>query len=597
MLQILRANTRIILWVIVVAFIGFIILVWGADLRFGSRRQGMLGTVNGQGISNQDFQRRLTARMQEIRSRGQRETSPEEERAAVDQTWESMVNELLIAQAAAKRGLPLSDGEVVYWVRSNPPEALRQEPAFTDSTGAFDVARYHEALRRAPEQFRWLEQYMRAQLPVTKLEQDVISAAKVSQAEVDTYVRDRYEQERASVVWVNPAAFPGVDLEVTEAQARAYYDAHPDEFQVDDRARLVVARVPKAASPEDEADVQDEVRGYSNSIARGEATFAALAESFSQDAFAEQGGDHGAARRRVEIEPELADRVFSVPVGQVSDVFRIGNRVLLVHVLADSTIEGQPARRFATIERRIEPGRDRLTEIRNQVQDIYKRAHHQGLAAAARAVQVKVDTTGFIERNGFSPQLGDVREAIDFAFEHPAGTLGNPVETSRDFVLYQVIERRKAEVLPIEEALPSARRLVQRSRQHELARAKADSLMAAYRSTGDIAAAARTVGLGVRDTQRFTRKGGIPGVTRDPEVISAAFSLPAGKVSNLIETKSGFFLVRADSLFSVTGPELERQRTAARRNLEFERQRQVFQNWLAELRADADVQDHRQAMF
>lgn len=595
MLQTLRDNTRIILWIIVIAFVGFIILVWGADLQFGSNRQGTLGTVNGFAISQQDFQRRVTAQLQQLRERSKREIGFDEERAAVEQTWEGMVNEILIAQEAHKNSLPLSDSEVIYWVRSNPPEVLQQEPAFTDSAGTFDPARYHEALRRAPEQFGWLEQYMRAQLPVTKLEQNVVSAAKVSQGEIDTYVRDRYEFMRASLVWVNQAALPAG--EASEIEARTYYDAHQDEFRTEERARLVVARVPKESSPQDEAEIREEVRGYVSSIARGEATFAQIAESFSQDAFAERGGDRGQPQRRSEIEPELADRVFSLPVGQVSEPIRIGERVLLVQVTADTLAGGEPARRFSTIERRIEPSPDRLTEIRDQVREIHRRAERQGLGTAAKAAGAKVDTTGLLEHNGFSPLLSDVREAVEFAFQNKAGTIQRPVETARDFVIYQVSERRDAEVLPFEEALPQARRQVMRERQHELARAKADSLMTAFRASGDLAAAARAVGLTVRDSQRFTRKGGISGVARDPELIAAAFALPARQVSDLIETQTGFALVRADSLFPVTGEDLEKQRATARQSLEYERQTQVLQAWILELRAEADIKDQREAAF
>jgi len=597
MLQTLRNNTRIILWIIVIAFVGFIMLVWGADLQFGPSQQGMAGAVNGQNISYQDYQRRITANLQQMRSRSDRETSVEEERAAVAQTWQSLVDEILITQEARKDPIPLSDAEVLYWIRSNPPDPLREDPSFVDSTGQFDMARYQEALRRAPEQFDWYEAFVRQQLPVTKLQQNVLSAAKVSQPEVDAYIRDRFEQMRASFVWVNPGDFGKADTEVSESEARAYYEAHPDEFKVGERARVVIVRVPKEHSPQDESDVLDEVRGYANTIRKGEATFPAIAESFSQDAFAEQGGDHGRPYTRSEIEPELADRVFSGQVGQLSEPFRIGNRVLLVQVTADTLMEGKPARRFATIERRIEPGADRLSELRDRVREIHTRAERGGLAAAGLAAGAKVDTTALFEPNSFNPLLAGVREAAAFAFEHPAGTLASPVEGANDFVLYQVIERREPELLPLEEVLPRVRRQVIRARQHEMARAQAKGLLDAYQTAGNLAGAAKAVGLTVRDSNRFNRKGGIAGVGRDPELTAAAFTLPAGTTSGLIETPSGFFLVRADSLFPVTGEELERQRAMVRQNIERERQSQTFQAWLEGLRSRADIEDRREPVF
>jgi hypothetical protein len=598
MLQTLRNNTRVILWIIVIAFIGFIILVWGADLQVGSGREGMVGEVNGQSVSYQDYQRRVTANLQRLRAQSDREVGVEEERAAIAQTWETIVSEILITQEARKDPLPLSDGEVLYWIRSNPPDALRQEPSFVDSTGQFDLARYQEALRQAPEQFDWYEAFVRTQLPVSKLQQNVLSAAKVSQAEIDAYVRDRHEQMRASYVWVNPGSFTEADAQVSETEARAYYEAHPDEFRVGERARLVVARVPKEASPQDEADAIEEVRGYASTIRKGEASFADIAGSFSQNAFAEQGGDHGRPVFRSEIDTELAEQVFSLPVGQVSEPFRMGkNGMWIIQVTADTLIDGKPARRFSSIERRIEPGAERLTELRDRVQEIRTRAERGGLATAALAAGVKVDTTALFERNAFNPLLMGIREAAEFAFEKPVGTLAGPVETATDFVLYQVTEKREAEIQPFDEVLANVQRKVQRARQHELARAEAQKLYNAFQSAGNLAAAAKSVNLTVRESPRFNRKGGIPGVSRDPELIAGAFALRAGETSNLIEAPSGFFIVHADSLFPVTGEELQRQRDMARQMVERERQTQVFEAWMEDLRAHADIEDRREQAF
>jgi hypothetical protein len=260
-------------------------------------------------------------------------------------------------------------------------------------------------------------------------------------------------------------------------------------------------------------------------------------------------------------------------------------------------MEGKPARRFSTIERRIQAGADRLIELRTRVQEIHTRAEKSGLAAAGLAAGSKVDTTALFERNTFNPLLAGVREAAEFAFEHPAGTLASPVEDANDFVIYQVIERRDAELLPFDEVLPRVRRQVVRERQHELARAQAKSLLDAYQGSQNLAAAAKAVGLTVRDSNRFNRKSGITGVGRDPDLTAAAFALPAGTTSGLIETPSGFFLVRADSLFPVTGESLDRQRQTVRQNLERERQTQTFQAWLEELRARADIKDRREPVF
>lgn len=598
MLQALRDNTKTILWIVVIAFIGFIILVWGADLRFGGGQQSnAIGSVNGKEIPYQAYQRRLTANLQNLRARD-REPNLEEERRVAEQTWQQIVDEMLIYQAAEKRGLPPSDAEVVLWVRANPPDELRQNPAFVDSTtGQINLAAYQEALRRSPEQFRWYEEATRLQLPMTKLERTVLSAAKVSDGDIDVFVRDRYENMQASYLWVNPLTFPAGPAAVSEAEARAFYDAHPDEFKSGERARLVVARLPKEPSPEDESTVLEDVRGFVSTISSGDASFAGLAESFSEDAFSTQGGDRGRFMRRMEVEPELAAAVFSLPVGQVSEPLRLGNRVILIQVTADSLLDGEPARRFSTIERRITPGTETLGTLRTRAREIADRARRAGLTAEAQAAGIKADTTALFEQRSFSPLLTGAPEAIEFAFKNAEGTVGTPIETENDFVLYQIVEKRPAGPLPFDEVKARAERGVTTERQRAEARKKAERMVAAFKTTGSLEATARAESLAVGNSRKFSRRGSFGDVGNDPKLVGAAFAVPVGQTSGLIETDKGFFIVRADSLFPSAPLDLERQRQMARQILERERQNGVLQAWLTDLRGRARIEDRRSKFF
>jgi hypothetical protein len=191
----------------------------------------------------------------------------------------------------------------------------------------------------------------------------------------------------------------------------------------------------------------------------------------------------------------------------MSEPFRIGNRVLLVQVSTDTLIDDQPARRFATIERRIRPGADRQNELRALAREIFGQASREGLSAAAAAAGAQVDTTALFERSSFTPLLIGAREAVDFAFENPPGSVGRPIENETDLVIFQVLERREAEVLPMDEVRPRVERAVIRERQHEMAREKATRLLTALQTKGSLAAAAKAETLNVRDSTRFARKG------------------------------------------------------------------------------------------
>ncbi len=426
MLQTLRNNTRTILWIVVASFVAFIILVWGADLQVGRAAKGTVGSVNGREIPYTLYQRQMTADLQNLRAQGQRNPTFEEERQTVEQTWRSIVDQILISQEAKKNPLPISDEEVVFWVKSNPPPQLQQNPAFLDSmTGQFNQARYEEALRSSPEQFLWYEELMRAQLPLDKLQRNVLASAKVSEGEVDAYVRDRYEQLRMSYLWVDPRKFPDPGPPVTEAEARAYFDSHPEEFAGKERIQLVVARIPKAASPEDETAARARCRPTPRRSRAAKPPSRASPRAFPRTPSpppAAIGAAPCGARRSSRRSPRRCSRRLSQ---QVSEPIRIDNRLLLMQVTADTLIDGEPARRFSAIERRIQPGADRLTELRESARGIAAAAGRQGLAAAAKAAGAEADTTAFVERQSFTPLLMGARDALEQAFELQPGRVGN----------------------------------------------------------------------------------------------------------------------------------------------------------------------------
>jgi len=182
------------------------------------------------------------------------------------------------------------------------------------------------------------------------------------------------------------------------------------------------------------------------------------------------------------------------------------------------------------------------------------------------------------------------------AFDMTTGQVSKPIEVEKEFLLIQVLDKRPAGALTFEEAAARAERGAARLRQHELARPKAEAMAAAVKAQGSLAAAAAAESLTVKDSGRFTRKGSIPEVGRDPELIAAVFAQPLGTTSGLIETDKGFFVARADSLFPPTAADQERYATSARQVLLNERRNQIYEAWLSDLRDHAKIHDQRDRM-
>ena len=100
MLATLRANTRIILWIVVIGFIGFIFAGWGRGLQNVRRgpERGVIGRVDGVVITYREFSDALRQRLSSYAEQaGSRDISESTRESLQEETWNSLVAEILVA--------------------------------------------------------------------------------------------------------------------------------------------------------------------------------------------------------------------------------------------------------------------------------------------------------------------------------------------------------------------------------------------------------------------------------------------------------------------------------------------------------------------
>lgn len=124
---------------------------------------------------------------------------------------------------------------------------------------------------------------------------------------------------------------------ITEADARSWCDAHKDSLTIPERVRA--SHVFLTRHDKDKLDREPEIRELHRKLLAKESTLEELARQFSDDDGSKlRGGDLGwFSRNRVPL--EFADKVFALPVGQISAPFEshLGWHILVVR-------EKRPAR-------------------------------------------------------------------------------------------------------------------------------------------------------------------------------------------------------------------------------------------------------------
>jgi parvulin-like peptidyl-prolyl isomerase len=153
-----------------------------------------------------------------------------------------------------------------------------------------------------------------------------------------------------------------------------------------------------------------------------------------------------------------------------------------------------------------------------------------------------------------------------------------------------VTGKREPYVPNLDEVKDRVRDDVIKVRAAELSKQKAGEIAAALRSAKDFAAAAKAQGLEAKDTQLVTRGSPIPDVGVSQEVDKAAFTLPAGGVSDPIATPTATVIVRVAERQEVTPDAFKTGKETFRTQLLNERRAQFFESYMAKAKQGMKIQ-------
>ncbi len=608
MLDILRRNTKVILWITVISFVLLIFLVWGADLQFGGHKapQGAVGMVNGEPITVMEYQQEL-AQNRESARQGGRDLQPSDELIIEEQTWTNIVARKLLRQQAEKRNLGAKDSEVRSILYNNPPPFITQNPSFRNQQGQFDMAAYRSFLNdpSVPENtLVQIEDLVRRDLPLQKLQEIITASVKVTEDELRNAYADRSQKAKVTYTVVEASRFQA-DSNVTDEEIAAWYKDHQDDYRVPERVDLEYVTVPRVATAADSASIlQDlsdlavEARAAEHSKSEGESdvehsTFDILAQTFSQGPNADKGGLSAGFLTPAEMSPPLKQAVQGLEKGGVSAPYRDGGFYHIVQLVDTKEEKNEPSYQIRDLAMRIAPSDSTVSAVQDQLETVHQEAQSSGLAAAAKDHGLELREAKDVTPTGIVPGLASIPQITAFAHDNPVGTLSRILATNNAWYLVQIASSKPAGVAPLDEVKDRVKNDILRDRRLMAAKTVADRVEAQIKSGEDLAQAARAESLQVTESPEFTQQSGVPGLGRDPEVVGAAFGLPVGQVSEPIKTPRGWVILRVDERPDVDWAEFDKQKDQLRQTLLTQKQNQFYSAWLGDIRKKAKVEDYR----
>jgi len=604
MLAALRSNTKIVLWIVVVGFIGFIFAGWGRGLQRSSAgpERGVLGRVEGVDIHYREFAERVRARLAAYAQQSGVEVTEAQREAVREEAWYGMVTDILIASEIERLGIDVSNDLVFDLLWNNPPQEIYTSPAFRTEDGGFDFDLYHREIRMHPDRWEGIAEMYRETVKRQLLQREIQSAAFVTDNEVwEEYVL-RNETATVSYIEIDPVKIDRRRLEPTEEEARRFFEMNRADFEQDATVTMNYVQFERRATAEDEAEIVEGLRDLAAAVRDGE-DFAELASLYSDGPTRETGGDLGYFARGAMV-PEFEEVAFSLDVGEVSEPFRtqFGYHIVLVEDRRQK--DGKTEVRARHILEKIQPSDLTITQIEETAMELAERAADDGLALAAEELGYPLQTTPPFPDGSFIPRVGSLRPVVRMAFDGEAGDVLGPFTTVDALYVFEIAAKTESR-LPTYDELgadaagamhPVVAEMV-RGRQSEEASRIANEIAVAASAGATLEEAAGSYG--VSKAGPFTRRDFVPGVGRSNEFVGASFGLRTGETSDVVVTEEPerYYVIRVDERQAASADSFADEAYTIKEELARREQAGILSAWIQGLVEQADIQDYRDMYF
>lgn len=494
---------QIVLFLIIITF-GF----FGVDSYRKSGGGNVPATVNGEKISQQEFDNAIRQQQERVREQAGSNfdpamfDKPEIKRMILD----SLISQRLLSSQARSVGLTLSDEQLAQIIAGI--EAFQKD-------GKFDKQRYEAALSSQNMNPLVFESRVRDELSTRQLVDAFIKNGYSSEAGADNLIRLNEQQRVVSVAQVSPDAF-FKQVKIEEAEVKDYYEKNQKEFQTPERARVeylifsasalqsqvtvddaeikkyyeehqsefstpelrkaahILIAVDAKASDEDKQAAKSKAEQILQQVRQAPAEFAQLARKHSQDpGSAANGGDLGMFGRGMMVKP-FDDAVFKLMVGEVSGLVQSDFGFHIIKLLA---VKGGKAQGLMEVKGTIaqklktQKANDKYAELAEKFSNaVYEQS--DSLKPAADIVKIPVQQVAWLSKGqiGVSPWTDKALQAV-FSDEVIKNKRNTPaVEIAPNTLLAaRIVEHKPESVSSLAEVSSSIRQKLQRIQAQDMA--------------------------------------------------------------------------------------------------------------------------------
>jgi peptidyl-prolyl cis-trans isomerase D len=597
LLQQMRASAKYIWIIIVVLFVGGFLLAQTSGLlgRAPVTNTTAVASVNGEDILATTWYQATQNLEQDETQRSTQPISLDERARLMDQAFEQLVSDALLRQEYKRRGITVSDDEILQAARYSPPPQLMQAPDL-QTDGQFDPAKYQRflasPLAKQNGLLFQLEQYYRTEVPKEKLFDQVASDVYLSNEQLWRRFQDTHDTAQVSFVAFEPERIPDSAVRVSDDEVRAYYDTHKKLFDRPGTAKVSIIIVPRSVTAADSAAVRTHLLALRSRILGGE-KFEDIARAESVDSVSAANGGSLGKGPKGRFVPAFETAAYALKTGELSQPVltqfgyhlikldaRKGDTVTVSHILLRIQQSDSAA---ARTDRRA----DSLARLAASTDQPAK------FDEAARALQIPAIKSPVVEGNALTVNGKYIPSVGPWAFQGAKpGETSELFDADDGYYLARLDSLTPGGTLSLDQAKQDIRTYLLRQKKIDALVPQAGSY-AKVAAASSLEQAAKLMGLQVVSTKPFTRVTGVPELAQAPEAVGAAFALPLHTVGEPIRSTGEVVVERVDNRIPASRAAFEAQKATLRAQALQQLRQQRVREFLSNLRAIAKVDDKR----
>ena len=561
-----------------------------------------IGSVNGDKITPDQFNQAVTARLRAIQDSGT-EISDQYLETIRQQVWNAFIEERLTKQAIEDLDIKVSDDEILYHLRNNPPFDIQQ---IFFRNNVFDKDYYMQALN-TPGMIDWapIEAWMRDfYLPRYKLQQIIKMSAVVNDLEVKEEYIKRNIDYTISALHVPKNSIQDRVIKPGEKELKNEYKNRIDEFEELEKRHISFVSWPKTASLEDTNRTKQEaleiIENYKNGT-----DFSVLANIHTQDPGNQiapdsgRGGDLGWFEKGQMVK-SFEDAAFKGRRGSVVGpvLSQFGYHIIKIDSIKNRGKNNHQVK-ARHILLKVELGQKTRSELRRKATLFSYDAQDYGLPSAIDTHSVNIQQAENLKENDFFiSQIGPFRSAVRWVFNSKIDDISDPLETESYYAVFKLDSITPAGVEDFDSVKDKIYRDLISENEFDATNLYAEEIKTEILNGSSFKSIKKDNNrLELVPSDKKSLNSSFISLGRSEQLVGALMNSKKGDIVGPIKTARGHGIVKVMEIEKFDSTNWASTKTNIRTDLANKKEREVYSDWMQSLKDEAEIIDNRKFHF